>query len=167
MTTPAMPRTALLMLAALSAGCYSYVPVEDVEPGTRVRSYLTAPAAVRVAEVTEDASRTVEGHVVRADDQTLVLGVRVDFPRGYSMPRDMVARTDTLRLARTDILELQTPQLSVWKTSLFVGALVGGAALVTTAVLAGGGGTGDPGPGDDRTTSRVPVDLILIQLGTP
>jgi hypothetical protein len=65
---------ALVLLCALLSGCFTYSPARSA-PGqaARVRLTLTSPADFRLADFTANEVVVVEGEIVRADTQEVVL----------------------------------------------------------------------------------------------
>lgn len=146
--------TAALM-AAVSLGCYSYVPVpmDQVSVGLRARARLSPDEATRLAPVIGREDRLVEGQVIEASEQRLLLAV----PTATAV-RGMSAEQfhQRIELPRTGILELEQRQFSRIKTGFAIGgaAVVVGAALVA-AFKAIDRNTGEDKPGPDNIV--VPV----------
>src|SRR5688572_32999883 len=62
-----------------STGCFSYleVPPTDLAPGTRVRAQLSTEGVLRLESILGGPQRQVEGEVMEADPQSLLLLARI------------------------------------------------------------------------------------------
>lgn len=136
-----------LSLLIAASGCYSHRAVESPEPGMEVRARLNTEAAVRRSRGLEMPIMHVDGRVVDAVPQSIVLDVLV--ARDVSQFRNIEIR-DTLRIDRTEIESLTVRELSTGRSILFASAVGAGAYLVMrgiTAVVGGNEGDDDGGGG--------------------
>ena len=102
----------LVMLLSLS-GCYSYVPVavSGPPPGARANLVLTDEGTVEMARLVGPSTRAIEGDVMSANGEGLVLAVRrlerrdgiEEFWKGeqVTVPRAAVATYTERKLSRT------------------------------------------------------------------
>lgn len=143
-----------LLLLIVTSGCYNYRAVESPQPGMEVRARLSTEAAVRRSRGLDAPVMHVDGRVVDAVPQSIMLDVLV--ARDASQFRDVEIR-DTLRIDRTEIESITVRELSTGRSLLFAGAVGAGAYLVvrgiTTVV---GGNEGDDGD-DGGTVFAIPV----------
>lgn len=141
-------RIVLAALAALvTAGCYTYVPVEQVRLGATVRVGVPVTSSVGSSEQ-ESRLATYEGVLVGVGD-TLLLATRTRQTVGT---HGEFVSADTIRVRRAVAAALEERVLSKGRTVLFTAALVGGAAAAFMAVDGwAGGGDGDK-PGNGGTT---------------
>lgn len=144
-----------LSLLIAASGCYSYHAVESPRPGTEVRARFNTEAAVRRSRGLDTPVMHVEGRVVDAVAQSIVLDVLV--ARDVSQFRNIEIR-DTLRIDRTEIESLTARELSTGRSLLFAGAVGAGAYFVVRGITAVvGGDEGDDGGGDGGTVFAIPV----------
>lgn len=152
--------TAAVLLAAFPASCYSYQPVAEAPaPGAQVRVRLTAPGALELSEVTDQARRAYEGQLVGAEEDT----VRISLLRSRPQSEFDGRRTlrSTLSVPRTYVSALETRTLSTTKTSLVVLAGAGAVVGLIASLTGGGSGSSTSGGGDDGTvTSLIPIGLV-------
>lgn len=148
-----------LLLLPLFAGCYTYTPIEAtaVRPGVEVRARITGAASDRVAPMlgTFD-TRELTGNVIENNAGALILEV----PTG-AVPNtgaSIIQLHQRVPLASTDLVTLETRQVSVARTSLLAGAIAAGvAAAAVAAYHAGGkaeGGVDESGP---PPVTRIPI----------
>ena len=148
-----MRRALPLILIALLAGCYSYVPQRPgaVPPGTNVRLRLTADGVQRIGEAYGSASGVVEGRLESWSDQ-----VEITFP--VPPTPGMVDRglRNKLIIPQADIVAVDMRQRDRTKTAILsasLGVLTAGTAI---AMFSGvfGGTPPDGGP-------PLPEDIIV------
>jgi hypothetical protein len=120
----------------LTAGCHSYVPVSDAEPGTTVRVRVPVTSALD-GDNGPGQSAAIEGDVVAFGD-TLVLAVMNR--QEYGAYREVVM-FDTLRLGPEQRISVERAEFSKGRTVLLSAALVFGVGAL--AVAAFNSGTGD------------------------
>lgn len=154
------------VMVGVSAGCYSYAPIQSAQPGMEVRARLTAEAAVKRSQGLDEPIMLVDGTVVETTPTIVAVDVLV--ARTSSAFQDVVIR-DTVRLETLEIQSLMARKFSPAKTAL----VVIGAGLAAYGAVKGldqiVGGTGDPSdPGDPtlRAASRsARVGIPLLRFG--
>jgi hypothetical protein len=152
------------VIVAISAGCYSYAPVQSAQPGMDVRARLTAEAAVKRSQGLDEPIMLVDGTVVEATPTTVAVDVLV--ARTSSAFQDVVIR-DTVRLETLEIQSLMARKFSAGKTAL----VVVGAGLAAYGAIKGldqiVGGTDDPQDPGDPTLRPSPawVGFRLLRFG--
>ena len=134
----AYARRALSLLAACgcivaSSGCFSYleVPATNVAPGTRVRALLSTEGQVRLGSMLGGPQPELEGEVVEADPQSLLLLARVGVS---STPTGVFLERQRLQIEQREILRLEARRLERSKT-VAISAVALGALLGTTIWL--------------------------------
>ncbi len=134
----------LLCTLALS-GCYSYLPVRSgTTPGNRarVRLHLTQPQDVRLPDVTANGVTTIDGEVVRIDDENVVVsGLWVQAPSGYEQP----ASGATITVPRANVAAMRQKRLSPARTALLAVGTVLVMSVFTYAATIGSGRNGGTG----------------------
>ncbi len=146
-----MIRNTLLVAAALLlSGCFSYVPVPvggELSQGTAIRASLTRPADYRLTNYTANDIVEVEGELVRAKTDTLIMSA---FTLRAASGYEFLAEGETVSIPRARIGGVERKKLSVWQTALVAGGFV---ALVTLGgyALGVGGGGSDGGDGGGQT----------------
>lgn len=150
------------MLAALSgAGCYTFQATPGTPPiGTDVRAVVTDEQALRLSEQTGRLSRTLDGRLVGAsEDSVFVSVVTLRLPTEISGTRQL---RQSVGIPREGLAELATRELSMLRSGL-LGALAGtGIYLVVRQVTAGGNVDQDP---DDGNPIGTLVPIIRIPVG--
>lgn len=149
----------LTLLIVAIGGCYSYHAVESPRSGMEVRATLNTEAAVRRSRGLETAIMHVDGRVVDAVPQSIVLDVLV--ARDASRFRDIEIR-DTLRLDRAEIESLTARELAPGRSLLFAGAVGAGAYFVIRGITAVVGGNEGGDDGDGGTVFAVPVVSLRL-----
>ena len=156
MVRPAM----ITAIAALSSGCFSYIPARpgEVEAGVDVRARVSPDASARIAPLlgASDARR-LDGKLITNGSDTIV----VEVPTVMVDNREF-GRTPNQRVSipRTDLLELEIRKLDRGRTL----GIVGGGAIVVgvTLINALKGGPGkEPLPGGGGT------DAIVFRIAWP
>lgn len=151
----------------LSLGCYRYVPADtgSLRAGTEVRTRLSAAEAERIGELLQTNGRLLEGRLVEAEGDQLLLQVPVAYTQVGSRPGALHQRVG---IPRSEIVEVELKQLDRKKT----GALIAASAIVAGAVLysqlsaeGGGYGTEEPGGGGVNEVVVPGVRLFSIPLG--
>ena len=144
-------------IACLSASaCYSYAPVrfEDASPGTQARARLSPQEAARLSESLGRQDRLLEGEVIEAGADGLLLAVPMTTGGPGLAPRQFHQR---IELSPSAVIELEQRRFSPWKTGLVIGA---GAILAGAAIGAAFSALGE-GEGDDKPQpERIVVPLI-------
>lgn len=150
-------RLVALVLLVTSAGCYSYVPVEDPAPeiGEDVRVHVTGEA-VGTLRADRDETRRLQGMVIGSSSDSLTLAFRsLRNSPGARPPRD------TVTLALADVQRLERSKMDILKTgALVVGTLGLAAGAAILAESLGTGGSGDFGDGGD-------APRLIIELSSP
>lgn len=136
---PRGPRLCLLATALLLGGCYSYVPVrlESVEPGQAIRLRVSAEEAERLAPARLTDSRLVDGVLVGAQGDRLLLDTTVGSADPLRGGRTFTQRLD---VALGQIFEVELRQKDRLRTGLAVGAGAAAVGVGVAAALTGGFG---------------------------
>jgi hypothetical protein len=128
---------ALLFTSALSAGCYTYTPIDlaAVTPGMEVRARVSAATAAQLGpSLGMSDARLLNGLVVDKPAEGLTLKV-TSAPQGtVGAPEGLFQQ---ILITRTDVLELESKKLDNGRTRLAVAAGVVGAVAVAAAILRG------------------------------
>lgn len=141
----------------VAAGCYSYVPIESPQRGMEVRAQLETEAAVRRSTGLDEPITRYDGTVVEVDSAGLALDVLI--ARSVSTFEDVEIR-DTIRLARTDVRDIQERRLSPVRSVLVTVAAGAVAVGIVMGIEAISGGTGpDDGEGPPPTFRLPFLDL--------
>jgi hypothetical protein len=147
-------RRSVAVLAALgcivgSTGCFRYqeVPSTDVPPGTRVRAQLSTEGQVRLGNLLGTVQREIEGEVVEADPQNLLLLARMGVA---SSPTGIFLEQQRVQIEQREILRVEARRLERSRTAA-ISVLAAGALLGTTLWLLDADGSGTeipdvPGP---------------------
>ena len=132
-----------------STGCFSYleVPPTDLAPGTRVRAQLSTEGVLRLESILGGPQRQVEGEVVEADPQSLLLLARIGVANTGT---GIFLEQQRLQIEQREILRLEARSLERSKTAvvsvLAAGALVGTTIWLFNAKRSGTEITEVPGP---------------------
>ena len=143
-------RSAAIPVLALTAwslsGCYRYVPLSRAQVDTlsgRARVELAANGTLAVRAALGDNVRAIEGPIdrvspdsvyMRADHTTTVAGVRIAMSGA------------PVTVARVDALAINAQQHARNRSILAAVALVGGIAILMSAIALGSSGALDEGP---------------------
>lgn len=152
-------RKALLTLGVfVLSGCYTYVPIAEVSPGTRVRAQL--PVETRRADGTvETESVPVDGEVVAFGD-SLVLATRTRQQIGNFRE---VTVEDTLRVARANLSGVEERVFSRSRTvGMTALALAGAVGLILGIGGAVGGDSGNGNGGGGPVVNLVSGPFVEI-----
>lgn len=125
-----MTRAALgAMAAALSLGCYSYVPstMNAVPVGARVRALLSTEAEVALHDSLGLELRSLNGTLVERQDSRLLFQVRTASGAAAFGSRPLNQR---IAVSEQDVLRVDVRRMSRLKTGALIAALVGAAAVV-------------------------------------
>ncbi|HEX6966964.1 MAG TPA: hypothetical protein VF166_14325 [Gemmatimonadaceae bacterium] len=140
-----MRALALLLASSLLAGCYINVPIGTAVPddGTTLTVRLTDTGADTLARLIGPAVSTVQGRVLSAGQDSMVLAVQsVQLRSGVQQQWN----GERVVLPRPTIAVVSERRLSRWRTALLTGlGMAGSVALVTS--LSGGTNEGRPGGG--------------------
>lgn len=157
---------ALLLVAASTAGCYTYrrVAATDLEPEMTVRVQLTAVAVDRLRNSPNGERRLLDrfelaGTVERAEGDSVVVSVPTNTASDPSTRAMTFRQPVTLKRSDMEEIELRTldRRKTTW-TAVTIGALTVGAAVF--AIRRGGEATGStPVPGGPNEV-RVPALLL-------
>lgn len=159
MGNPGSLRRATRAMAALGAfvlsGCFTYIPVTSAPPGAPVRAFL--PVETRMAGgATAAETVPVEGTVVQFGDSLVMETVSRTQVGNFRQ----VEQVDTLRVAMTDLAGVEIKEFSRGRTVGFTVVLIGGTALLATAISAAAGGSDDAGGGGGPIFSVTPRGLL-------
>jgi hypothetical protein len=136
--------------AALSVGCYTYVPatLDAVPVGTEVRALLSTEAELALRDSLGVEFRPLHGTLVERHDGRLLLSVRTGIGA-----RELGSQLLYQRIGVTpqDVLRVDVRRLQRTKTVAFAVAIAAAATVVTLGALGklnpgspGGGGGGPP-----------------------
>jgi hypothetical protein len=155
-----MSRWVLLLTLPWCAACYSYVPVElsALPQGAAVRARITSEQAERVGPLVGREQRVLEGLVVTAGADSVMLEVptasRIGSGGSIQVMHQRVA------IARGGITEVELKRLNRGRTTLLV---IGGSAVVgyflMDALNIGPGREGPPGD-DGGVDMRIPLFVL-------
>ncbi len=143
-----------------AGGCYTFTAVEGPAPvGADVRVTVTDEEALRLSRQTGDLSRTVDGRLVGATDDSVFVSV-VTF-RAVSEISGSRQLRQSLVIPRSGLEELATRELSALRSGLMGVLAASGVALVVRQVVVGGSNenTDDPGL---PTGTLIPILRIPI-----
>jgi hypothetical protein len=151
-------RTLALAGALLAASaCYTYAPVENPQPGTRVRVAVPVQSALDDGNAAPQTA-AIEGDVVSNGD-TLLLAVTNR--QEYGAYREVVL-FDTLHLAKDQLVALEQPEFSTGRTVLLSAVITVGATVA--ALLAFNKDTGNDGPIDPGPPPPAPAVVVSNSL---
>lgn len=135
--------------AALLGGCFTYVTEAPgtVAPGEDVRVHVSRSALEALPEGVSAYGAQLEGTLVSdgEDGITVRVPMRRPIENAFSGP----APVTEVRVAGTDILQIERKTLDVKNTALLVGGAAGVAAIALNAFVFGGSGDGgreEPNP---------------------
>ena len=154
-------KSLVLPLALLVSGaCYNYAPVQGPPPvGSDVRAVLTAEQALDLSDRTGQVSRSYDGRLLGATDDSLSISVVT--ARSSSEFTGSQTLRQTLTFPLTGVEELSERELSTTKT-LAVAVIAGAAAAAAlNSVIETGGTTGDGG-GGEPTGGFLPIFRIFV-----
>jgi hypothetical protein len=140
-------RIEALAACALLAGCYTYRPLDTVDPatlpaGTNVEVRLTPEGATRLATQLGPDTRYVRGQWLGADSTGVRLAVSsVETTRRIGVPW----KGEQVTLPRGDVATVQERKLAVGTTGLLGGVVLGGLVAATAAFSGGGNVSGAVG----------------------
>lgn len=141
-----MRTAALVLLLCMGLnGCYSFGPARSADPSraSRVQVRLREPRDFRLLEYTANQVVVVDGEIVRADADSLVLSaLRLEAISGY----EFVGGGMTVAVDRGNVVEIKEKRLDLLRTGLLVGAAVAAGVGFDAAGGLGGGGGGGGGP---------------------
>lgn len=144
-----------------AAGCYTYTSVQGPAPvGTDVRVTVTDEQALRLSDQTGDLSRTLDGRLVGATDDSVFVSV-VTFRISSEVSGSRQLR-QSLVIPRDGLEDLARRELSVWRSGLMGALAASGVALVINRVVVGGSNEEDP---DDGRTTGTLVPIFRIPIG--
>ncbi len=155
----------VISAAALSLGCYTYVPVEiDQAPlQSEVRAVLSTAGEINLRERVGILGGRLEGELVERTADQLMIAVQTAGAFTSSTGEKLVQRVD---IPRADVLLVEVREPSTPKT---VGLLAGAVGVVTTLAIVTfnadrnpGGGNLPPGDPDERIGVRLLPFLLRI-----
>ena len=152
---------ALCPVAAWSlAGCYTFASVQGTPPvGSDVRAVMTDEEALSVSRQTGQLSRSIDGRLTGATDDSVVVSV-VTYRAGSEISGTRQLRQSVV-IDRDGIQAFQARELSAWRSGL-AGVLAASAVyLVVDRVVTGGSSDDDTDP-DDPITTLIPILRIPI-----
>lgn len=143
---------ALALAGVVNGGCFTYAPIafDSVQPKDDVRLRVTDDAAARLSKDLGAFSREIDGEMSREGRDSVALGISID--RSYK-GMTVGTSTQTLVLARSEVLEVRKRQFSKQRTAIFSAATVVGFGLLAAGIAQ----LVDPnGPNDGQTTNPPP-----------
>ena len=124
-------RAIALAMAVSVSGCYSYIPTEAaaVPPGQRVRVFVTPAALARLGDFPVQEGPVLDGTLVRAEPQNLVLRLPVARRQtGFNMEvlgQDVFIPSDqVLQIERREVNRPLTALLTVAGTAAMAGLVI-------------------------------------------
>ncbi|UCC73531.1 MAG: hypothetical protein JSV86_02925 [Gemmatimonadota bacterium] len=144
-------RAAVQVLLVVSvfnlSACNVYVPtgIEDLERPDRVRVYLSVPSEFELLDLTANNVSSVDGEVVRWDDEELVLSVWW-LESSYGL--EFRGQGETIVVPRQHINHIEERKFSVAKTAGLIGILVVAFAVGVGSLAAAGASGSNGGPPD-------------------
>ena len=148
MTSPSRPLFGVVG-AALSLGCYTYVPASlDVVPvGAEVRALLSTDAELALRDSLGVPLHPLRGTLVDRQDGRLLLSVRAGIGSRGLGSQPLYQR---IGVTPQDVLRVEVRRLQRTRTMAFAVAVAGVATLVTLGALGklnpGGSNSGGGGP---------------------
>src|SRR5688572_25283186 len=134
---------ALALGAALSSGCYGYIPVEleAVPPGEQVLVHLTRQGLADIPELPNLTSNALTGRVISRDATQLVLRVPTVTQRRASGALETLGQDIPVPVG--EIIDVSRRELSRIRTGLLVAASIG---AVVSAIISFGDVFNEAGP---------------------
>lgn len=154
-----------LAVATALAGCYEYTPAQltPAPPlGEDVRVAVSRQSAEELSEaidLTDLSTPYLIGVLERADDDALMVRVPLP-PSEYGSPR----RSDVgqlLRVPRAQILGIERRRFDSVRSSLLVGGLIAGSALILTEIMDTSGSAPESVEGPMLLQLRLPLGMGL------
>lgn len=143
-----MTRILPVLGALLLSGCFAYVPVRPDAPppkGTPVRVRLATPADYRLTRYTANDVVEVEGEVIQAEQDRLLLSA---FGMRSAADFEFFAEGETVAIPSDQLVSFERRKISLIRSGLLVVAVAALGSLVKLALdTAGGGGEGGGGGG--------------------
>jgi hypothetical protein len=124
---------ALMVAAAASAGCYSYVPVSlgTIAPKEDVRVRVTDAAATRLADQLGSFSTEIDGQLSPEGSDSVLVGVSIDRTyRGATIG----TTTQVLSLGRSEVVDVRRREFSRSRTILVSAGTVVGFGLLAAGI---------------------------------
>lgn len=158
---------AISSLAALAsvavAGCYTYRPATQAQiaPQQDVRVTVTSTQQAELAEVLHSGSPSFPATYLEAENGEILFSVPLRNPTPGM-------RTTTLRnrisIPATDVVQIETRELSVWRTAALAAAIAAG---VSTAAVAAfdGNNTAEGGKRGGVDNTRIPLVRWTLPVG--
>lgn len=145
----------LCILSVVSAGCYTYTPVQQPAPGQIVRLHVPITSAIANPNAPPQTV-AIEGQVLSASD-TIEIATRTR--REFGAFRELI-EYDTFRVDVEQLAGMELREFSTTKSVVLTGLIVGGAtglALAALSIESGRGGNDDNGGG--------PVTTVVLGIG--
>ncbi|GMV04958.1 MAG: hypothetical protein AMXMBFR53_12380 [Gemmatimonadota bacterium] len=166
MKARALGRGAVLALLALASGCYTFAPTrpEEARPQQAVRVRLAPAEAARLADFADPSTRSLEGKLVEATGDSLLLLVP-------SLTELRGTRVETLhqrvQVGRAGILDMEVRNLDRPRTWLVSGLAFAAVVAIAVDQLSGNGGSEVVPPGGGPNDAVLPSVRIPIRVGWP
>ncbi len=151
---------------ATSLGCYKYVPatIDTTPEGASVQAVLSTEGQIALRERLRVDLRVVDGELLEARGDTVLLSVRTTTLRGDFGNQSLYQRVD---IPRSHILRIDLRQFDAIRTSGLIAVVAGGAVVMIAQVF----GERNPGqvppvnggPDDRRATwslLRIPFSIF-------
>jgi hypothetical protein len=137
--------------AALSLGCYAYVPapLDTLPVGSRVRALLSTETQVVLRDSLGLELRGLNGTLVGREDDRLLFQVRTASGSSAFGSQPLHQR---IAVSSQDVLRVEVRRVHGLKTGALVGAIAAAAVLAVEAW--GGGNPGTPAPPNGGPAER-------------
>ena len=136
------------LLALLSSGCFTYIPVGEVPPrATPVQVRLTRPVPMPLQDITANNIVFVRGEVIADQQSELALSA---FTLKSASDFEYLAGGQTVFIPRDALGSIERRRLAVGRTALATVAVVGAGILIDWGLrqVTGDDGGGGPPPSE-------------------
>jgi hypothetical protein len=150
------PRAPVLLAALLLCGCYQYFPVapDAIPPDQELRVFLSRRALAELPEGIPTSTNYVEGRLVRATADSLLLMVPVSRTVDGPGARDL---RQNVYVPKLEVVDVQRRHLSRPRTAL---TLLGGVAAGLILVQAADTDASEPPNQAGSEGIRIPLDAF-------
>ncbi len=154
------PLVVAIFAAFFGTACYTFQPASGTPPiGTDVRAVVTDEQALRLSEQTGRLSRTVDGRLIGAsEDSVFVSMVTLRMPVEVAGTRQL---RQSVGIPREGLAELATRELSILRSGV-LGALAGAGIYLIVRQVRAGGNIDDTSDDGNPTGALVPIIRIPI-----
>jgi hypothetical protein len=154
-----------MALVLVSAGCYTFQPVEPeaIGPGQEVRVRVTGAFADSLGPLLQkEDARVVEGDVVSGTERSFLLDVSVNSQLEGIRMETLKQRVE---IPRDALLESETKELSKGRTYGLLAVAVAAAAAIVVTQLSGNTGGGELPGGGGPVESVVSPPGVSVPVG--